>query len=903
SGTSLNLAANVTANGSPGTATLTASTGSISGSGTVAANAISATALLGNVTLLTDAASLSASANGNIGINQTSFINLTSVTSANGNVNVVAGGTITATLITTPSAGGSVSLNATSGDVVVGYIEADEVTGAASIKAAGAITSSSPASRVIARDLAFEAGSGVGTTGTVTVSGENLSASTGTGGINITNQAPATVNVSSLSATAGSITYKQTGNQQALLPSVSTGAGDITLITDGATFGKGMKLGTLSATGNVSLFGGVEFTLSNTSTPTNVASGTLVLSNAPLNASIPAGTKLLVAVAPGYAPALGQNSTLFDTSNAISGVFNNAANGSTIEVSGIQMTATYTNDLVLTTADPLAIYVWSGWAGTLPGTAVTTPTSIPAVFGYNAFATIQTGVNQAAATADVFDDVTVYAGTAAYDEAVAVGTGVNFVFTTGAAIASTGGTALTVSAATVSIAGGSFSSTSASALVVSGGTVTANDGVYATTANADTIIVSGGSFTLRISTVTETSSGRKAAIFVSAASVDLGTAASGANAGGNTIETQGIGLLIQNIGANAVPALGNVFKADGAIITSNFTVEDNIVHQMDDNSYGLVTWVANNVYVTKATLGIQQGVDVVGGSGAGPYTVNIDTGAYAENVSISSLVVLSGSGSPTATSFTLNAGSNIAGSTGVTAPNVTVNNGSTINQGFLVLSSGDTLTINGTFVTQTVDPTKNAMIVATGSSVSSSTGATLNVTGNTITLQGGTFTSTGSSPAVSVSGGILSAVDATLVSTSSTAGASTVAVSGGSLSLRGSNVTETANADGVAVNITGGTVDLGNGLFGGGNTFDVNNPGLLISNTGASNVSALGNTFKINGTVTTDNFAIEDEIVHKMDNNTNGLVTWVANNTFVTLNTLGIQQGINVVGGSGAGPY
>jgi hypothetical protein len=242
---------------------------------------------------------------------------ITSVTSANGNVNVVAGGTITATLITTPSAGGSVTLNATSGDVVVGYIEADETTGAASIKAAGAITSSSSASRVIARDLALEAGSGVGTTGTVTVSGENLSASTGTGGINITNLAPATVNVSSLNATAGSITYTQTGNQQALLPSVSTGAGNITLITDGATFGKGMKLGTLSATGNVSLFGGVEFTLSNTSTPTNVASGTLVLSSGALNATIPTGTKLLVAVAPGYAPALGQNITLFDTSNTI----------------------------------------------------------------------------------------------------------------------------------------------------------------------------------------------------------------------------------------------------------------------------------------------------------------------------------------------------------------------------------------------------------------------------------------------------------------------------------------------------------------------------------------------------------------------------------------------------------
>ncbi len=44
-----------------------------------------------------------------------------------------------------------------------------------------------------------------------------------------------------------------------------------------------------------------------------------------------------------------------------------------------------------------------------------------------------------------------------------------------------------------------------------------------------------------------------------------------------------------------------------------------------------------------------------------------------------------------------------------------------------------------------------------------------------------------------------------------------------------------------------------------------------------------------------DNFAIEDRIYHAMDLVTLGLVTWIPSNVYVTTNTLGIQQGINVV--------
>lgn len=94
-----------------------------------------------------------------------------------------------------------------------------------------------------------------------------------------------------------------------------------------------------------------------------------------------------------------------------------------------------------------------------------------------------------------------------------------------------------------------------------------------------------------------------------------------------------------------------------------------------------------------------------------------------------------------------------------------------------------------------------------------------------------------------------------------------------------------------------GDLDLGNTTFGGNATADI-----LHLSTG--DADATGATF----TGAADNFAIEDRVVHVIDTGTPfGLVTWVANNVFVTTNsfaaptttTANIQRGIDAVATGG----
>lgn len=82
--------------------------------------------------------------------------------------------------------------------------------------------------------------------------------------------------------------------------------------------------------------------------------------------------------------------------------------------------------------------------------------------------------------------------------------------------------------------------------------------------------------------------------------------------------------------ASALPA--NMTKAQ------LFSVEDKVVHSLDVVGLGLVTWVANNNYVTTNTLGIQRGVDA---ASAG-FTVNVDAGSYNESVSLNKTLTILG---------------------------------------------------------------------------------------------------------------------------------------------------------------------------------------------------------------------------------------------------------------------
>jgi len=113
-------------------------------------------------------------------------------------------------------------------------------------------------------------------------------------------------------------------------------------------------------------------------------------------------------------------------------------------------------------------------------------------------------------------------------------------------------------------------------------------------------------------------------------------------AGGQPTVALGGGMQFANNGqdivvdATRVDATGAVFvgAADG------FAVENRVTHAMDGTARGLVTWDANNLYVTTGTLGIQRGIAV---AGAGD-TVNVAAGSYAEAINLDKNVTLRSTG-------------------------------------------------------------------------------------------------------------------------------------------------------------------------------------------------------------------------------------------------------------------
>jgi hypothetical protein len=108
------------------------------------------------------------------------------------------------------------------------------------------------------------------------------------------------------------------------------------------------------------------------------------------------------------------------------------------------------------------------------------------------------------------------------------------------------------------------------ALKITGGSVTIGSGVTLVTATAaPTILVSGGSLKIRNATIQESTGSAQAAIVITGGSVDLGTPSS---PGGNILNVNGAGTLIQNTSGSPVPAVGDTFENNGAPITSNFGV-------------------------------------------------------------------------------------------------------------------------------------------------------------------------------------------------------------------------------------------------------------------------------------------------------------------------------------------
>jgi hypothetical protein len=108
------------------------------------------------------------------------------------------------------------------------------------------------------------------------------------------------------------------------------------------------------------------------------------------------------------------------------------------------------------------------------------------------------------------------------------------------------------------------------ALRVTGGSVTIGSGVTLVTATAaPTILVSGGSLTIRNATIQESTGSAQAAILITGGSVDIGTASS---PGGNILNVNGTGTLVQNTGGGPVAAVGDTFENNGTPVSSIFGV-------------------------------------------------------------------------------------------------------------------------------------------------------------------------------------------------------------------------------------------------------------------------------------------------------------------------------------------
>ncbi|MBW3543204.1 MAG: pre-peptidase C-terminal domain-containing protein, partial [Planctomycetes bacterium] len=171
-------------------------------------------------------------------------------------------------------------------------------------------------------------------------------------------------------------------------------------------------------------------------------------------------------------------------------------------------------------------------------------------------------------------------------------------------------------------------------------------------------------------------------------------------------------------------------------------------------------------------------------------------------------------------------------------------------------------------------------------------GVTLVISGN-----GTTTTIVGSSPGLIVNSGQVVVKNG--VTFENSTDAPSILVNGGSLTVRNSTIHETTGGQQAAIEITGGTVDLGTAADAGGNILNINGAGDFLRNAGVNAVLAVGNTFQIDGTVLTSSFRVEDEIFHALDAGGGGLVIYVHEHVYVTAASGSIQRGIDALAAGG----
>ena len=117
------------------------------------------------------------------------------------------------------------------------------------------------------------------------------------------------------------------------------------------------------------------------------------------------------------------------------------------------------------------------------------------------------------------------------------------------------------------------------------------------------------------------------------------------------------------------------------------------------------------------------------------------------------------------------------------------------------------------------------------------------------------ITFVGHSPAFTVTSGnvVLKGISFT-----NTTDASTILVTGGSVTVRNSQITETTGGARAAIEITGGTADLGTTIDPGGNTIVVSGPGDFVKNATSHEVPVYGDTFKIGATPVVTDITVVD---------------------------------------------
>ncbi|MBT3374776.1 MAG: hypothetical protein HN406_04215, partial [Lentisphaerae bacterium] len=352
-----------------------------------------------------------------------------------GNGTFTISGANTYTGVTTVSAGtlqlGASDVIADSSDVsVAGTLDLDgnsdtvgALSGNGSITlGAGTLTAGDGANTTFGGVISDNGGLTKTGAGTLTLSGVN----TYTGATTITG---GTLSVTgSLANTAVAV------NTGTTLKGTGTIVGTVT--STGGTVAPGVSPGTLT-TGSIVLDSNSTFSieLDGTAAGTGydqlVVTGTVSLGNATLSGTL------------GFAPTPGDKFRIIDNDggDSVSGQFSGMAEGAIITIGGVEFSITYKggtgNDVELTAAPPLIVYVDDSWGALSPGDDPPGPATN---YGYDGFDTVQGGISGVRVGGTVY----VYTGT--YGENVAVNKAVTLTRAdvTETPVMSAGGTGLSI---------------------------------------------------------------------------------------------------------------------------------------------------------------------------------------------------------------------------------------------------------------------------------------------------------------------------------------------------------------------------------------------------------------------------------------------------------------------------